>query len=166
MAGGCPAPSFQRERFGRAGHGFHTCNLHHLTLGHLMRHRSPPSGHPTRQFSKTAAALKDGFKAPACVHGRHFLSCGSVIQADSRGGARAGGVPGELPGGLACALFLESLNHETFPVLSRLLGPPSLPGSSFRQHPSRNCFWPVQTGFMELLRMTVRALLGPVFWAV
>ena len=108
MAGGCPAPSFQRERFGRAGHGFHTCNLHHLTLGHLMRPGSPPSGHPTWQFSKMSAALKAGLAAPACACGCHFLSCASVFSVDSRGGARAGRVPGELPGGLACALFLES----------------------------------------------------------
>ena len=73
-----------------------------------MRPGSPPSGHPTRQFSKTTAALQDGFAAAACVRGRHFLSCASVFQADGRGGARVGGVPGELPGGLACAAFLES----------------------------------------------------------
>ena len=80
-----------------------TCNSRHL-----MRPGSRPSGHPTQQFSKMAAALKDGFAAAACVRGRHFLSCGSVFQADNRGGARVGGVPGELPGGLARALFLES----------------------------------------------------------
>ena len=85
-----------------------TCNSCHLTLGHLMRPGSPPSGHPTRQFSKTTAALQDGFAAAACVRGRHFLSCASVFQADGRGGARVGGVPGELPGGLTCAPFLES----------------------------------------------------------
>ena len=85
-----------------------TCNSCHLTLGHLMRPGSPPSGHPTRQFSKTTAALQDGFTAPACVCGRHFLSCASVFQTDSRGGARVGRVPGDLPRGLACAPFLES----------------------------------------------------------
>ena len=86
----------------------HTCNTGHLTFGHLMRPGSPPSGHPTRHFSKTTAALQDGFAAAACVRDRHFLSCASVFQADGRGGARVGGVPGELPGGLACAPLLES----------------------------------------------------------
>ena len=108
MPGGCQAPPFQRERLGRADVCPRTCNSRHLTLGHLVRPGSPPSGHPTRQFSKTTAALQDGFAAAACVRGRHFLSCAFVFQADSRGGARVGGVPGELPGGLACAAFLES----------------------------------------------------------
>ena len=44
-----------------------TCNSRHLTLGHLVRPGSPPSGHPTRHFSKTTAALQDGFAATACV---------------------------------------------------------------------------------------------------
>ena len=38
----------------------------HLDLD-LMRPGSRPSGHPTQQFSKMAAALKDGFAAAACV---------------------------------------------------------------------------------------------------
>ena len=97
-----------------------------------------------------AAALKDGFAASACVPGRHFLSCGSVFQADSRGGARGGGVPGELPGRLACALFLES-SWILRPSLYRAESTGLPPSSSFRQHPSRNCFWPGQTGFLELL---------------
>ena len=94
-------------------------------LDTFMRPESPPSGHPTWQFSKTTASLKDGFAATACVRGRHFLSCASVFQADGRGGARVGGVPGELPGGLTCAPFLESADPETFPVLSGVYRPPS-----------------------------------------
>ena len=109
MAGGSTAPSFQGERLGRAG-----CVSPHLYL------RSAHTWAPDETWESSVrvpytAVVRDGSSCQrwrhspsVCARGRHFRSRASVFQADSRGGARAGGDPGELPAGWACAPFLES----------------------------------------------------------
>ena len=164
MARGCPAPSFQRERLGRAGRVSHTCNSRHLTLGHLMRPGSRPSGHPARQFSKWQQLSKMASQPQrVCVV---VTSCHVVLcsRQTTEAGPGWAGFRGSFLEDWHVHFSLNRRGSWDLPCTKQSLWA-SLPGSSFRQHPGRNCFWPGPTGFLELLRMTGRALLGPVFRA-
>ena len=86
MAGGSTAPSFQRERLGRAG-----CVFPHLYL------RSAHTWAPDETCESSVrvpytAVVKDGFTAPACV--RVVVTSGHVLLCSRRtaeaGPGRAG----------------------------------------------------------------------------
>ena len=57
---------------------------------------------------RDGGTVKDGVTLPACLGGRHFLSCASGLQEDAMGGTWTGGVPGELLTGLAGGRSLDS----------------------------------------------------------
>ena len=47
---------------------------------------------PSTAALRDSGTVKDGVAPPACLGGRHFLSCASGLQEDSRGGTWTGGV--------------------------------------------------------------------------
>ena len=63
---------------------------------------------PSTAVLRDNGTVKDGVAPPACLGGRHFLSCTSGLQEDSRGGTWTGGVLGVLLTGLARGLSLNS----------------------------------------------------------
>ena len=119
---------------------------------------------PSTAVLRDNSTVKDGVAPPACLGGRHFLSCASGLQEDSRGRTWTGGVPRELLTGLTNGLSLDS--YRVLGCHCPELSAGSLHASHLCQHPQREELGsPSLTAFLEPMRPTPKALLGALFYS-